>query len=161
MCNIIFISTNQWFDLSQFNCEDISFTQSLPEYVPEIHQMKFKYGWYIAGYPNIEACSCYFRIRPLDLGFNVPEDWYEEDEQSIQATKIAYDIFESLIQKNISFEIIVSWAQGSVNTDFNTIHDVELDFTKIKRDEFCFIENSRMLFKVENHDKTSANNSKL
>lgn len=147
MCNVILISTDQWVDLSKFNCEDISFTQDLPEYVPEIHEMKFQHCWYIASFPNVEACSCHFRIRPLELGFNMPEDWYEEDKQSIRATKIAYDLFTNLIQKNVSFEIIVSWAEGSVNTDFSIVHDIELDFTKIKRDEFCFIENSRMLYR--------------
>lgn len=52
MCDAILISTDQWIDLAQFNCEDISFTQSLPDYVPEIHEMRFENCWYIAGYPN-------------------------------------------------------------------------------------------------------------
>ena len=68
-----------------------------------------------------------------------------EDEQSIKATKIAYDIFKALMDKQLQFEIIESWTQGSINENINTIHNVELDFTNTKRDEFCFIENSRML----------------
>ena len=88
MCNVLLISTEQWIDLALFNCEDISFTQHLPDYVPEIIEMKFEHRWYIAGYPNVQSCSCQFRIRPLELGFNPPEDWFCEDEQAIKATKI-------------------------------------------------------------------------
>ncbi|WP_173910984.1 hypothetical protein [Acinetobacter sp. Marseille-Q1618] len=150
MCNVILISTKQWIDLSEFNCEDISFTQCLPDYVPEIHEMKFENRWYIAGYPNEQSCSCHFRIRPLELGFNLPEEWFNEDEQSIKATLKAYEIFTQLMKLSINFEIIVSWTQGSVNTDINTIHDIDLDFKKINQDEFCFIENSRMLFSTSN-----------
>ncbi len=150
MCNVISISTDQYIDLIKFNCEDISFTQSLPDYVPEIHEMKFENRWYIAGYPNEQSCSCHFRIRPLELGFNPPEKWLGENEQSIKATKVAYGIFKFLMSQKIKFEIIVSWTQGSVNTDINTIHDIDLDFTKINQDEFCFIENSRMLFSTSN-----------
>lgn len=54
------------------------------------------------------------------------------------------------MSQKIKFEIIVSWTQGSVNTDINTIHDIDLDFTKINQDEFCFIDNSRMLFSTSN-----------
>ncbi|MEG0482997.1 MAG: hypothetical protein RR569_07790 [Acinetobacter sp.] len=147
MCQVLLISTDKWIDLRIYNCENISFTQTLPDYVPEIHEMKFKYRWYIAGYPNEKACSCHFRIRPLALGFNNPESWYEEDEQSIKATLIAYDIFSELIAQNINFEIIVSWSQGSINEDINTIHDIQLDFTNIDKTQFAFIENSRMLYK--------------
>ena len=146
MCQVLLISTDKWINLKDFNCEDISFTQSLPDFVPEIHEMKFDNRWYIAGYPNEYACSCYFRIRPLELGFNIPEAWFCEDEQSIKATKIAYDIFKALMDKQLQFEIIESWTQGSINENINTIHNIELDFTKIKQDEFCFIENSRMLY---------------
>lgn len=147
MCQVLLISTNKWIDLTTYNCEDISMTQTLPDYVPEIQEMKFKYRWYIASYPNEKACSCHFRIRPLALGFNNPESWYEEDQQSIKATLIAYEIFSELISQNINFEIIVSWSQGSINEDINTIHDIELDFTNIDKTQFAFIENSRMLYK--------------
>ena len=54
------------------------------------------------------------------------------------------------MDNQIQFEIIESWTQGSVNTDINTIHDIDLDFKEISQDEFCFIENSRMLFSREN-----------
>ena len=108
MCNVLLISTEQWIDLALFNCEDISFTQHLPDYVPEIIEMKFEHRWYIAGYPNVQSCSCQFRIRPLELGFNPPEDWFCEDEQAIKATKIAYEIFKYLMGNQIQFEIIES-----------------------------------------------------
>lgn len=150
MCNVLLISTEQWIDLALFNCEDISFTQHLPDYIPEIIEMKFEHRWYITGYPNVQSCSCQFRIRPLELGFNPPEDWFCEDEQAIKATKIAYEIFKYLMDNQIQFEIIESWTQGSVNTDINTIHDIDLDFKEISQEEFCFIENSRMLFSREN-----------
>lgn len=146
MCQVLLISTDQWINLKEFNCEDISFTQCLPDYVPEIYEMKFENRWYIAGYPDENSCSCHFRIRPLSLGFSKQEDWFYENEQSIQATKIAYDILKSLMDKQIKFEIIVSWTQGSINTDVNTIHDINLDFTNVDQDKFCFIENSRMLY---------------
>ncbi len=146
MCHVLLISTNKCIDLDYFNCEDISFTRQLPDYVPEINEMKFNNRWYIAGFPNEESCSCHFRILPLALGFNSPIAWLHESEQAIKATHIAYDIFNRLVTLKISFEIIVSWTQGSINEDINTIHDINLNFKKIDQDQFVFIENSRMLY---------------
>ncbi|MDM1021252.1 hypothetical protein QSV37_13205 [Acinetobacter sp. VNK23] len=146
MCQVLLISTDKWINLGRFNCEDISFTQQLPDYVPEINEMKFNNRWYIAGFPNENSCSCYFRIRPFAMGFTPPQLWFYEDEQSIKATHIAYDIFNQLVKLQISFEIIVSWTQGSINEDINTIHDINLNFKDIDQEQFVFIENSRMLY---------------
>ncbi len=146
MCHVLLISTNRWIDLGYFNCENISFTQQLPDYVPEINEMKFNNRWYISGFPNEKSCSCHFRILPLALGFISSTTWLDENKQAIKATHIAYEIFNQLVKQKISFEIIVSWTQGSINEDINTIHDINLNFKDINQDQFVFIENSRMLY---------------
>lgn len=146
MCQVLLISTREYIDLTHFNCSQLSFNCDLPNFVPEIHEMKFQHRWYIAGYPDQTACSCHFRFLPLALGFKEPESWFPEDIESICATHYAYDVFKQIAALEVNFEIIVSWTQGSINEDVNTIHNIEIDFDQIPKEKFVFIENSRMLF---------------
>lgn len=85
MCYSVYISTDSPEDLSGRNSELIRFekvTDSNGD--PCATLLDFSNQWYIG---SRAGCSCAFRhLTAPELGFSDPVDWYEEQQDDLEAT---------------------------------------------------------------------------
>ena len=141
MCYLVYISTDFEGDLSQHNSALISFEKDLTNREPEIMDLlQHNHPWYVG---SKAGCSCTFRhLLSVELGFGKPVDWYEENSDSIKATRIFYDVASSLISSGNTIDCIEIWS----GTKKDQIKRLKLDLSTIKRDEFRFFENHHFIF---------------
>ena len=110
MCMMTYIGTTAEQDLSEYNSDKIRFIKSSPDSGEEKF-LKYKNVWFLTD--QYESCSCGFRSVEFPnvdiLGFDVPQDWSEEDEESIEATHEAYKIILNLLKSGHKVESITFW----------------------------------------------------
>ena len=89
MCNVVYLSTDGEEDLSIHNNELVRFEKKQDLSAdPALRLLTFPHRWYLG---SKTGCSCTFRHWLGVNGspcFGHPEDWYPEDVDEIQATKI-------------------------------------------------------------------------
>ena len=99
--------------------------------------LEFPYRWYIG---SKTGCSCSFRhLLSVELGFSDPVDWYEEDQDDIDATLELYSILSKLLSAGYKVDLIDLW-QGVKPDDITTIN-VSLD--DVSSTAFRMFENHR------------------
>lgn len=136
MCYFLYISTDSDHDLSVRNNELMSFKKTTAE-DKELPTEILNYSniWYVG---SSQGCSCGFRhLMEPDLGFSEPVDWYEEDENDLEATKQIYDVLKELLCNGKNIEIVDKWTQIE-SIDIKTMN---VSFKDVSRNEFRFIEN--------------------
>ena len=141
MCYLIYISTDFEGDLSRHNSALINFEKDFTNCEPEvIDLLLYKHPWYVG---SKAGCSCTFRhLSSVELGFGESVDWYEEQSDEIEATKIFYDVVSSLISSGNRLDCIEIWE----GTKKNQIKLLEVDLSAVPRDAFRFFENHHFVF---------------
>ena len=141
MCYLVYLSTDFEGDLSQHNSALISFEKDFANCEPEvIGLLRYKNFWYVG---SKSGCSCTFRhLLSVELGFGEPVDWYEEQADEIEATKIFYDVIANLISSGNKVDCISIWA----GTKKSQIKQLEVNISSISRDAYRFFENHHFAF---------------
>jgi hypothetical protein len=125
MCYMVYMATDCADDLS---CESSDFVRfgkpSVETHSPCPLILKYAHKWFIG---SKSECSCTFRHLSRDsvgIGFGVPEDWFPEEQDEIDATRQLYDILKVIVQRGHQVELLDCWS-GEEQEDAVTI-DVSL-----------------------------------
>ena len=141
MCYLVYISTNFEGDLAQHNSGLISFEKDVSEGDPDIIDLlQYKNRWYVG---SKAGCSCTFRhLHSIELGFGEPVEWYAEDPDEIDATRLFYDVMIDLISSGNQVDCIEIWT----GTKKDQIKRLEVNLGSISRKAFRFFENHHFVF---------------
>jgi hypothetical protein len=143
MCYSVYMSTDSTADLRVHNTDLLRF-QKAEEYeykqLPIIDLLEFPNKWYVG---SQSECSCTFRhLNEPSLGFGVPEDWYEEEQADLDATKEMYAVLVSLLTAGHHVDCIDVW-EGTKPEDVKTLA-VSLD--EVPGEAFRLFENHKFVF---------------
>ena len=141
MCYLVYISTNFEGDLAQHNSGLISFEKDVSEGDPDIIDLlQYKNRWFVG---SKAGCSCTFRhLHSIELGFGEPVEWYAEDPDEIDATRLFYDVMIDLISSGNQVDCIEIWTE----TKKDQIKRLEVNLGSISRKAFRFFENHHFVF---------------
>ena len=141
MCYLVYLSTDFEGDLSQHNCALIRFEKDFSDTDPSvIDLLRYKYPWYVG---SKAGCSCTFRhLLSIELGFDKPVEWFSEEEEEIEATKLFYDVVTHLISAGHKVDCIQIWA----GTTKDQVKRLTVDIDIISREAFRFFENHHFVF---------------
>ena len=144
MCYLVYISTDFEGDLSRHDAALIRFEKNVGNGEPEVLELlQHKNLWYVG---SKAGCSCTFRhLFSIELGFGEPVDWYEEQSDEIEATKMFYDVVASLISTGNRVDCIAIWE----NTQTDQIKRLAVNLLSIPREAFRFFENHHFVFYEE------------
>ena len=138
MCYSVYISTDSAESLDKNNSDSVrceKLTGMNDDACTVL--LEFPYRWYIG---SKTGCSCSFRhLLSVELGFSDPVDWYEEDQDDIDATLELYSILSKLLSAGYKVDLIDLW-QGVKPDDITTIN-VSLD--DVSSTAFRMFENHR------------------
>ena len=135
------MSTDFPGDLTQHNSILINFNKYFSDFKPEIADLLlYKNHWYVG---SKSGCSCTFRhLSSVEIGFGKPVDWYKENSDEIEATRIFYNVAIRLISLGNKLDCIEIWS----GTKIDQIKCLKVDLSTINRDDFRFFENHHFIF---------------
>jgi hypothetical protein len=141
MCYAVYISTDFEGDLSQHNSELIHFAKDFSNFDPQVLDLlQYQNPWYVG---SRAGCSCTFRhLHSIELGFGEPVDWYAEEPDEIEATKMFYDVVAGLICTGSQVDCIEIWTGAKRDQ----IKRLAVDVSSISREAFRFFENHHFDF---------------
>ena len=141
MCYSVFISTDAEGDLATHNTPLIRFEKERSPYENDaLALMRYPHTWFVG---SKSGCSCTFRhLHSIELGFGAPVDWYPEDSDEIEATKLFYDIVSALVLEGHHVDCISFWTDPTKDR----VQSLDVDLTSVKREEFRFFENHHFIF---------------
>jgi hypothetical protein len=89
------------------------------------------------------VCSCTFRhLFSTELGFREPVDWFEEDEDEIEATLLFIKIVRRLIDQGYQVDCLDAW-YGVAKED---ITEMKVNLENLDDEQFRFFENQHFIF---------------
>ena len=141
MCYLVYISTDFEGDLSQHDAALIRFAKDFADTDPAVLDLlQYKHLWFVG---SKAGCSCTFRhLLSIELGFGEPVEWFPEEEDEIEATKLFYDVVSDLISARHKVDCIQIWA----GTKEDQIKRFTVDMNSVSRDAFRFFENHHFIF---------------
>ena len=141
MCYLVYISTDFDGELAQHNSGLISFEKDISEGDPDIIDLlQYENRWYVG---SKAGCSCTFRhLHSIELGFGEPVDWYAENPDEIDATRLFYDVMIDLISSGNQVDCIEIWT----GTKKDQIKRLDVNLASISRKAFRFFENHHFVF---------------
>lgn len=147
MCYITLLSTTSERDLSQFNNRLIQFSRGLPG-IPEEKFLRFPVKWYLG---SRNGCSCGFRHLcqgSEDLGFAEPVEWFPEEPEDIEATRLAAEIIRGLLNEGAQVDCVDGWS-GEPSTTPKPMREMTVNLSEVSNSCFRFFENTHMEFTNE------------
>ncbi|MFZ6681282.1 hypothetical protein [Undibacterium sp. Tian12W] len=141
------LSTSSDSDLSLASNELIQFAKKLPG-IPEEKYLRFEHKWFLA---SNAGCSCNFRHLSddsIELGFGEPEAWFEEDHDTIEATRQIAASIRTLIQQGAHVDCFDAWAHGQSDAAA-PIGDIEVDLTEVSDAAFRFFGEYQFTFTIK------------
>lgn len=147
MCYSVYISTDSPEDLSKHNSELVKFEKLTDsDKDPCIVLLEFSNKWYIG---SKSGCSCSFRhIMSVELGFSDPVDWYEEEQEDIDATRELYFTLSNLLSSGYHVDLIDQWHEAQPED----IITLEVSLDDVYSTAFRLFENHK--FKLIKKDPT-------
>ena len=142
MCYGVYISTDSFEDLARRNSELVRFEKvSDPSADPSIGLLDFPNKWFIG---SKSGCSCTFRhLSAIELGFGEPEDWYEEEQDDLEATGELYGTLVLLLKSGHKVDLVDRW-EGSGPENMRVL-EVSLD--DVSKKAFRLFEDHKFIFK--------------
>lgn len=142
MCYAVYLSTDNTDDLSLRNSELVRF-QPLDDLSEAERQdtcislLDHPYRWYVGSKAH---CSCTFRhLFSIELGFGEPVNWYEEEQDQIDATKELYVVLEAILSSGHHCDLIDRWEWAE--PDLIKVLDVSL--ADVSQTSFRLYENHK------------------
>lgn len=134
MCDFIVISTNSPEDLAQLEHDTAYFSKDIGFEKPlEMLQHPNRYRLF----EKTSNCGCYFRVFDPNLGMMAPEDWLEEDDETLHNTYFAYDHIKRLLTEGYKVDCISIWTSQTAEDKVHDYGDTNLD--QIDKDTFAFL----------------------
>ena len=143
MCYMLILSTSSKAELSKHNSALLKFEKELPP-LAECKELKYQHRWFVG---SRHSCSCGFRhlqTSAVELGFDLPQDWYEEEGEDIAATKEFFAVVHSLITGGFAVDCIDVW--GHETEESTTIETIEVPIGNIPPGNFRFMEARHFVF---------------
>jgi hypothetical protein len=139
VCYSIYVSTDSDQDLTGGNGELIHFRkEAIAE--PFSTLLRHENQWFVG---SKSVCSCTFRhLFSTELGFSEPVDWFEEDEDEIEATLLFIKIVRRLIDQGHQVDCIDAW-YGAAKGD---ITEMKVNLKDLDDEQFRFFENQHFIF---------------
>jgi hypothetical protein len=81
-----------------------------------------------------------------DPEFGPPEDWCEEDEDDVEATREVFELVRSVIASGYGLDSLCVWEQEA--TKLGQIRRFDVSINQIEGSTFRFFENSYFAFRV-------------
>lgn len=135
MCHLTYLGTDSPEDLTSFNTAGFHLAKAAP--TPDISEaLSYPYIWLASEKP--ECCSCIFRTAMGLTEFGIPEDWLEEEQESLDASKKFYRVIAHLLAQGAKVESITCWEdqEGAFN-------NLLVDLSAVAEDEFRFFSGYR------------------
>ncbi|MDZ4860115.1 MAG: hypothetical protein SGI88_14145 [Candidatus Hydrogenedentes bacterium] len=139
MCYSLYLSTNSDANLAQYNSELIRFGPLGERDYAYADLLAYPNRWYVG---SKSVCSCAFRHAEETLGFGAPEDWFEEEDDDIAATKELYTVIKTLMSSGHKVDCVDTW-EGVCPTQINFL---EIQLADVPADAFRLFENYRFTF---------------
>jgi len=140
VCYVVHLSTTSTEDLGRLSSRLVQYKTPSPQDQAITGLLLYPNKWYIG---TLSGCSCTLRhVMAHGLGFGKPEDWFPEDEESIQATLALIRTVRRLRQEGHATDCIDVWA-GSTGEG---ILRLEVDLATLADEEFRLFENHHFLF---------------
>jgi hypothetical protein len=134
---MVYISTDCADDLSAHTSDLVRFEKpAVEKQRPCPRILKHEHKWFVG---SKSGCSCTFRHlcrESVELGFGQPQDWYPEEPDKINATRLLYGTLNDLIQRGCRVDLLDCWS-GDENTDAVAL-DVSL--SQVPADRFRMFE---------------------
>jgi len=140
---MILLSTDSEVDLTKFNSKSVEFDSELPPLV-EINELKYKNRWLLG---SRDGCSCGFRhlhTSAVELGFDVPQDWYEEAPEDIESTLEFAEVVLGLVQTGAKVDCIDVWEHATSESTTEDILPVAI--SSMPKQNFRFMECRHFVF---------------
>ena len=139
MCYSIYVSTDSNQNLSDGNGELIHFQkEAIAE--PFNTLLRHENQWFVG---SKSVCSCTFRhLFSTELGFSEPVDWFEEDEDEIEATLLFIKIVRRLIDQGHRVDCIDAWyvtAKGDIT-------EMKVNLKDLDDEQFRLLDNQLFIF---------------
>ena len=141
MCYLVYLSTDFEGDLSQHNCALIRFEKNFSDTDPAVLDLlEYEDRWFVG---SKAGCSCTFRhLLSVELGFGEPVEWFPEEADEIEATKLFYDVVSDLISAGHKLDCIQIWN----GTKKDQVIRLAVDLDGVSRNAFRFFENHHFIF---------------
>ncbi len=141
MCYLVYLSTDFEGDLSQHNCALTRFEKDFSDIDPAVLDLlQYEHLWFVG---SKAGCSCTFRhLLSIELGFGEPVEWFPEEADEIEATRLFYDVVSDLISAGHKVDCIQIWS----GTKKDQIKRLAVDLDGVSRDSFRFFENHHLIF---------------
>lgn len=144
MCYMTVLSTTSSADLAQYSNVLVDFSRELPGLAEERFLMH-EFKWFIG---SRSGCSCDLRhlgAGSEELGFSEPAEWFPEETEDIEATRMICAIIRRLVSLGEQVDCVDAWASDSPPSSPLT-GDIEVDLSAVKDTEFRFFERHRFTF---------------
>ena len=110
MCYAVYISTDSQMNLVERNSELVRFERVTdPDSDPCIALLDFPNKWYVG---SKSGCGCTFRhlhTSAVELGFSEPVDWYEEEQDELDATREFYVMLSDILSSGYHVDLVDHW----------------------------------------------------
>lgn len=88
------------------------------------------------------GCSCHFRHAHEELGFGLPEDWFQEDEANFAPTAAFYQFLRGVLDAGYPVDLIDVWS----DTDPVALETRRVRMSEVSEQEFRFLEGAHLIF---------------
>ncbi len=140
MCYLVYVSTTSAEDLNALSNALLRLEKPKPDdQIPDV--LKYEHMWFVTDCHA--SCSCGFRhLMEPSLGFDIPQDWAPEEEDSVEATRAFIGLVRRLVQSGHRVDCVDFWSgrQGE------KIRYKEVNLKAVRDDAFRFFENYRFEF---------------
>jgi hypothetical protein len=140
------ISTTSDIELTKYNSKYLAFEKIMPG-LPEEIFLQHSNQWYVG---SKDGCSCGFRHLMTenypDLGFAEPVDWFEEDQEDIEATIELVQVFKDILSNNSKLDCVDAWTSDS-NESPKLSGDIKVNLAEVSENSFRLVENYRFELK--------------
>lgn len=139
MCYSVYLSTDSQEDLSKQSTDLVRF-EKVMEDDPVMSLLEYEARWYVG---SKSGCGCTFRhLVSIELGFGEPVDWYQEEDDEINATLSFLTVIRGMIREGHQVDCIDAWS-GAGPAD---IVEKDVDLKNLADEEFRFFENHHFRF---------------
>ncbi|KAA3646860.1 MAG: hypothetical protein DWP95_03395 [Proteobacteria bacterium] len=140
---MIVLSTTSPQDLTQYNTDLLTFERELTSLAID-NELTYPERWFVG---SKHGCSCGFRnlsTSSIDLGFGVPEDWYPEETDDIEATIEFYLVIKKLLSEAHQVDCIDAW--DNQDDQSSLLGTTVVNMNSVEPNEFRFFENHKFEF---------------
>ncbi len=140
MCYSVYLSTDSPENLADRNSALVRFDPvSDPASDPSIALLAFPNHWEVKSKSD---CGCTFRhlhTSSVNLGFSEPVDWYEEEQDGLDATRQLYVTLNDILTSGHRVDLVDHWSDSPVSN----IQTLDVSFDEVEEKTFRLFEDHK------------------